>query len=335
MEEARKTAADTVIATLDATCFPDKNFLNYVKRFDTDGDGRLSQSEADAVTSISVSGKGISDLKGIAYFRNMSDLSCADNQLTELDMSGNASLEFLYCPNNRLKTLNVSGNKALEYLSCSNNLLKKLDVSKNQALKFLYCPNNDLTKLNINANKALEYLDCSGNQLKKLEVGGNQLLEALYCDHNQLTELNLKRNPKLYYLHCADNRLYALDVSANPLLSKLRCAKNRLAALHLNMNIHLSELSFEGQERTVRLRNTDAGLLLDMAALVGRMNLARITGMEVFHMRGDGTVLFRKGAFPEKITYVYDTNRGGVRGTRIGVTLSLVEEAAHEARLQP
>ena len=69
--------------------FPDPVFRDYVKRFDTDphnGDGKLSQTELQKVTSIWISEKSVSDLKGIEYFTNLKELRCYENKLTKLDL---------------------------------------------------------------------------------------------------------------------------------------------------------------------------------------------------------------------------------------------------------
>ncbi len=60
-------AADGV--AINEENFPDAIFREYVStNLDTDGDGALSDAEIEAVTSIDVSGDGISSLQGIEFF---------------------------------------------------------------------------------------------------------------------------------------------------------------------------------------------------------------------------------------------------------------------------
>src|SRR5690606_17400310 len=81
--------------------FPDSNFKNALIEdhfnLDRDGDGEIQIAEAeDYYHYINVSGKNISDLTGIEYFINMSGLICSENNLTQLNLSGNFSrMEFL------------------------------------------------------------------------------------------------------------------------------------------------------------------------------------------------------------------------------------------------
>ena len=83
--------------------------------------------------------------------KNITDLNCRKNQLTNLDVSNNSNLRELYCDNNQLTNLDVSKNTLLTKLNCSNNQLKSLDVSKNAAMIYLNCRLNQLTCSALNA----------------------------------------------------------------------------------------------------------------------------------------------------------------------------------------
>ncbi len=54
---------------------------------DTNGDGLISFAEAEAITFLDVSDKGISNLTGIALFINLEGLLCYDNELRKLNCS--------------------------------------------------------------------------------------------------------------------------------------------------------------------------------------------------------------------------------------------------------
>ena len=130
--------------------FEDGNFKAYcVENFDSDGDGEVSYAEAKVVTHIDVCNKGISSLKGIESFTNLTYLACysnpfnsSSNQLTSLDVSQNTALTVLKCYTNQLTSLDVRGCTALKELWCSSNQLTSLDVSHNLALEVLYCSSN-------------------------------------------------------------------------------------------------------------------------------------------------------------------------------------------------
>ena len=194
------------IALTDAN-FPDAKFLEYVKQFDTDGNGTLSQTEREKVTVIFLDNAGnISDLTGIKYFPNLKELNCALNLLTSLDVSNNPALTFLNCNYNQLTNLDLSKNTALTILGCFGNKLTSLDVSKNTALTSLYCDSNQLTGLDLSGNANLTRLICSSNLLTSLDVSNNPALTYLNCNSNQLTSLDLSKNTALTILDCSGNK---------------------------------------------------------------------------------------------------------------------------------
>ena len=101
--------------------FPDQKFRNYVNKFDTNRDVSLSDSELQAATDIDVTNLGVTSLQGIEYFTEATIIRCAQNQLTELDLSQNTKLKFLYAQQNQLTELNLSKNTKLQKVICWNN----------------------------------------------------------------------------------------------------------------------------------------------------------------------------------------------------------------------
>ena len=182
-EETGGVTGDVVINE----AFPDQVFREFVKQYDNNNDGKLSQDELAAVTEMDLDpydvpydkpyrGEKISSLKGIEHFTSLKNLNCKLNLLTELDVSKNPALESLDCSYNQLRALDVSNNLALKELNCCG--------SNNGSYK--------LSALDVSQNKALEGLICRRNQLSALDLSNNQKLSAhLYCDSNQLTSLNL------------------------------------------------------------------------------------------------------------------------------------------------
>ena len=254
------------IALTDAN-FPDAKFLEYVKRFDTDGNGTLSQTERESVAVISLdSGGNISDLTGIELFPNLENLYCESNQLTSLDLSQNTALTKLDCALNPLTSLDVSNNPALTFLNCNYNQLTNLDLSKNTALTILGCFGNKLTSLDVSKNTALTSLYCDSNQLTGLDLSKNTALTSLYCDSNQLTGLDLSGNANLTRLICSSNLLTSLDVSNNPALTYLNCNSNQLTSLDLSKNTALTILGCSGNKRQITVGETGQ---FDLSTLPG------------------------------------------------------------------
>ena len=243
-------AVQSAGVTIDNTNFPDANFRTVVKKFDTNQDSSLSDTEIAAVKKINCSNKGITNLKGIEYFTSLNILRCTDNQLTALDVSENTALTKLNCCFNKLTSLDVSKNTALAILECNANRLTALDVSKNTALTELNCSVNKLTSLDVSKNTALTELYCNDNQLTSLDVSKNTALISLSCVCNQLTSLDVSKNTALQILNCNYNQLTVLDVSKNTALTGLKCRNNQLTVLDVSKNTALTDLECRNNQLT-------------------------------------------------------------------------------------
>ena len=212
---------------------PDDAFLTALIELgvDTDGDGQISASEAEVVTSINVMGKNISDMTGIEAFYNLDTLHCAYNQLSALDVSNNTGLIWLVCGVNQLSNLDVSKNTTLEYLACNSSQLSELDVSDNLHLTTLDCTGNQLSSLDVSNNTELQNLYCGKNGLSDLDLSNNPSLRKLFCSRNQFNTLDISKNTRIIFLSCFENTLSDIDFPDNSELRDLHCYQNQLSSL--------------------------------------------------------------------------------------------------------
>ncbi len=181
--------------------------------FDDKYDGKILNSSCLLVDTLRVGGRRIKSLSGIQEFKNLKYLDCSDNQLIEIDLSGNELLSFLNCSSNGLRELNTKKNDKLSVLSCSNNGLKRLDLSANKELLLLRCEYNALTKLDLSKNKSLLLLLCYNNRLSQMNILECKSLELLFCDNNNLTQLDISSNLYLVELRCQKNPLERIYIS--------------------------------------------------------------------------------------------------------------------------
>ena len=241
---------------ISSTNFPDTKFRNYVRTFDKNKNGTLSDTELAAATHMFISSTGIASLKGIEYF----------TALTVLD-----------CPNNTLKTLDLSKNTALKELYCADNKLTALDLSKNTKLVSLGCPYNSIRTLNVSKCTRLEYLDCWENKLTALDVSNSTKLKTLFCGHNGLKTLDVSRNTALTELDCTSNQLTKLNISKNKKLTKLSCVSNSISTLNIGASAALVVTYVMGDRDDygtfARYEKDDSYLLADYSA--------RITGYQI------------------------------------------------------
>ena len=108
---------------------------------------------------------------------DITDLSCAIDSLTSLDVSGCPSLTKLNCHRSQLTSLNLSQNPALTELDCSENKLTSLDLSQTPALTKLDCSENKLTSLDLSPCPNLKSLKCYLNRIRGKAM--TQLVESL------------------------------------------------------------------------------------------------------------------------------------------------------------
>jgi len=269
------------VVMINSTNFPDANFRNYLLSLYPDG--YLTQYDIANMTSLNVSNKGISNMKGIEYFTALKELRCWANSFTSLNLNSNTELTYLDCaPNSSLTTLNVSNCSKLQTVYCYSTALTgltitgksnltRLDCHNCTSLKYIYCYNDNLTTLNVTGCTALErldcyynynlaeitglgdctaitYLDCEDCAITDLSaVNSMTNLEKLYCRNNKISTLTLNYKPNLSFVR----------VSGNPNLTTLRCSGNsQLSSVYLyncpalesawiNMN-NLSSLDLSG-----------------------------------------------------------------------------------------
>lgn len=181
--------------------FPDPVFRQWLAdpaNLDGAGtDGVFTQEELADIRSINVSSLGISSLEGIEVFSALEELSCKDNDLTELDVRSNTALRYLQCDYNRIASLDVSGLDHLKALYCEHNRMDTLNLNGCTALETIYCRSNDLTEVDFSTNTSLKFIESFDNQLTEVDLSMLSQLEFVHLDHNRLTHLDLSRNPSL------------------------------------------------------------------------------------------------------------------------------------------
>jgi len=174
---------------------PDPNFkasLLSNPNINTNGDTEIQVSEASSYDDIlGCFSCQISDLTGVEYFENVTNMQFDQNLLTSADFSGCA---------------------ALESLSLYSNNLTSINISQNQRLKSLDVMSNDLTAINLTNNDSLVLLNLITNNIESLDLSQNGFLEVLYCFNNNLTSLDVSQNNNLIFLNVSSNPISCLNV---------------------------------------------------------------------------------------------------------------------------
>lgn len=255
--------SDNYEAILNSTYFPDTNFRSYL--FGLYSKGYITSSDVSSRTSMSPSGKGISNLEGIQYFKQLAELNCSNNNLTELSLMGLTKLTTLNCSNNALTKLYFNGNGNLTSLDCHNNLLtgfynglpdnlQYVNVSNNKFTTLSVCNKNYLTTLDASNNPNMTRLECYSNALTSLNVSGCSALTYISCTGNKFTTLsitnfsslktlNIENNKNLTTLNCSNNALTSLDFYLCSSLATINCSSNQLTSLDVSALNNLTNLN--------------------------------------------------------------------------------------------
>ena len=196
----------------------------------------------EEVTSLNIEGKNLTDISGIEYFTNLTNLYCSHNQLTALPVENLTNLTRLSCYKNQLTELPVGNLTNLTRLSCSYNQLTELPVEKLTNLTELSCSYNQLKELPVKSLTNLTSLYCDNNQLTALPVGDLTQLTDLTCSYNQLTALPVESLTNLTSLSCSNNQLAVLSVGSLANLGVLNCSENRLTELDITSVTSLNNL---------------------------------------------------------------------------------------------
>ena len=115
------------------TFVPDDNFEQELINLGVDWvfDDYVETAGIDTITYLYVSGYNIADLTGIEDFSALTELSCANNTFTALNLSNNSALYEVNCSMNQLVSLDVrNGNNQglLWFNSMNNQFLNCIDV---------------------------------------------------------------------------------------------------------------------------------------------------------------------------------------------------------------
>lgn len=273
----------------DGGTIPDNRFREYVLiNFDTDHNGTIDQTEADAVTEMRLNPLVINEdktkpeitsLQGISYFQNLETLMLTSNEikLTDLSyLSQNGKLKQLAIDNSELLTqLDLSVVPTLERFIYTGTKLKSL-ILDNPELKEAYLYNDDwkgeghsgLTQLDFSARTTnLETLDISDNFITKIDLSHLVNLKKVSISCKNLSSLNLPASLKLTELaywgktkfpgNLADfpnltrlsiRGVETLDLSKNSKLKDLDCSYNGLTRLDVSVLPDLEKLVCDGNE---------------------------------------------------------------------------------------
>ena len=189
-----------------------------------------SEILSDKVSQVTVTGCDLTDRDASAILEStpgLKTLDLSDNQLKELDLSGNPKLQTAELSRNGLKHIRATDLDGLTSIRLDGNELENLDFLERAIhLKTLYASGNNLDNITVLTNCAL---------LTKVILSDNEIedVKALQAAKESLTDLDLSHN-KITDIEC---------LNPMPLLKKLSVDDNQITVLYLNGSEKLSYLS--------------------------------------------------------------------------------------------
>lgn len=164
---------------------PDEKLNEYLlNNYDTENKGYLTRNDLEQITSLDLSGLGISDLTGLEYATNLTDLDISDNiiinitiiiQLSKLEKlnASNNEIEDISSISscNNLKEVDFSYNKIEDVSSVSScTVLESIDLSHNNI--------SDISSLS-GASSNLQNIDLSSNEINESDETSSSVIEGL------------------------------------------------------------------------------------------------------------------------------------------------------------
>lgn len=256
-----------------------------VANYDDDNDGEISSVEADNITSVSCSGKGVTDLTGLESCTNLVTLNCSNNNITTIDLPNLQQLRTVICYGNPLTKISLTDCVSLSQFNIINsttnaingvefkvdgyNSASTMDINLTGApfttfsfvnanslneIKFyggfdivnLY-GNTSLESIDVNPIAQLETLDVHGCKLQTLDVTQKEALVWLDASSNELTQMDVTRNLQLQYLDLNANELSVMNVRNNTALTHLNVSDNSaIEIVNVSQNTLLKDLYAEG-----------------------------------------------------------------------------------------
>ncbi len=192
---------------------------------DTNNDGEIQLSEAQAVTYLAVDGQNITSMSGIENFTNLEYLSCSNNLLSTLDVSMMPNLNQLFCSHNQLASLILDTSHGINSFDCSYNQLTSLVLGTGSYEGF-HCENNLLSSINVSVITFMYEGWFQNNQLTSLEFGtlATPGFDYLSIGNNPLTSFTLPCSG--VHFSCYNTAITTLDMSHGDLYDSCYISNN-------------------------------------------------------------------------------------------------------------
>ena len=214
---------------------------------DTNGDGEIQVSEAEATIRIGMSPTNIYDLTGIEAFINLEELAIQRFFFTSVDLSQNTQLKELFLTIGELENIELPNSINMERIDIWSNSLTELDLSNFPNLNHISIGGNNISSIDISNNLALTTINISKNPITSLDVSGQLGLELLFINDTSIADIDLTNNSNLINFAVGNidsvSPITSLDLSNNTNLEILRVNQINTNSLDITANTNLTSLT--------------------------------------------------------------------------------------------
>ncbi|MCX8093405.1 MAG: leucine-rich repeat domain-containing protein [Candidatus Goldbacteria bacterium] len=179
--------------------FPDANLEAAIRSVINKPKGNICRSDCEKITSLiqCLNSKGINNIQGMQYFKNLQELEMYDNQISDINpLSGLTKLRYLNLSNNKINDISaLSGLTDLYSLNLANNQIVDISVlSSLTNLVYLTLSNNIISDIALLSGLLkLQGLYLNNNRIKDIsplvmncKFGGLGIGDSIDLDGNQL-----------------------------------------------------------------------------------------------------------------------------------------------------
>lgn len=300
----------------------DENFEKYIiKNFDTDGNGKISVTEAAAVESITYSegtDGAVTSFDGVSAFYNLKTFKFDGNSsstISSIDLSGNSKLKVIsvrYASS--ITEVNVEGLAEVLEINIAQTSVTAIDISDMKKLTSFYAPNSSLAAVDFTNNTALKEISIYGTKVTTLDVSPCKSLNSLYAGIKTLTSLNLSGNTELTYLSMDDSGVSEVDFSSLINLVEFTAKES---------NLKNADLSKSPLLTTFYCRNADYLEVIDVSAAT---KLSTFSVQSCFAVK---TIRFSKAVESNVSSFTYPTENW-VGDDHVIVNIEFVGDSAGE-----
>lgn len=256
---------------IDDIKLSNSELMDFVKRYDENGDGYISESEAAEVSSIySSTETSQADLDTLLKLcPNVVDITCDFGSLKEISFPENNSINSLNIKTKAEAQVSVSGLKnkidnlsyttygskkyTFDFAKCS--AYKNADIANisgsqingveclDASVSNLYVENTSINNFNMTSNNKIKNVYTVYNKkLKSVTIENCPELSLISCISGAVTKLDINGCGKLDYLYCDENKLTKLDISKFKNLKDIGCGKNKLTKFDISKNKKLETI---------------------------------------------------------------------------------------------